>query len=680
MMDEHPTNKAKSDALHPFPANPPSIPDYELIRVIGSGSFGQVWIAIDVTGSACALKIIYRGDSEKEIFWKEFEGVKNYLPISRSSMGLVTILHVGKDPHEKYYYYTMELADNANLDAGKEWAEYEPLSLSLKISLLKKPCPLEQFEEIALCLSEGLAHLHNKGLIHRDIKPSNVIFVNGTAKLADVGLVSTRMEASTFIGTSGYIPPEGPGKPAGDVFALGKTFYELLTGKGMQAFPELPTMISDGSKTKSFASYNLIVAKSCEPNYLERIQDGSELVNSLKNINKSKDNRKNETSSRFPLLKTLIFLFFAALLVFYYDKEFNDSKIIASLNEFQEMYTEQIVNSDPKETTRAENDSNNSQSEKSISNKSNNTVAEFFLPRAPFEPMEKIEGNKKEERFLPRILQVPMDSIESGPIKVNPKKEKMIQFKKTVQEGEPFQWAEMKITMPWIPPGSFLMGSPESETDRDPDESPRITQNIANGFWLSSHEVTQDLYYKINKINPSNFDFNGQLPVENISWNEATDFCLNITKSAQEIGIISEEYFFSLPTEKEWEYSCRAGSHTAFSIGEFLTGKQANFKDIKSSAKHTFVNSTTPIGSYPPNKWGLYDMHGNVAEWTSSRYLDYSNIESKPNVINSNTQMVARGGAWNNYSKFCRAAYRNKFSPSFKSIGLGFRLALKFVQ
>ena len=678
MNNDRPTQKMEDSP--PFPFKIPVIADYKPIRVIGTGSFGQVWIALDATGSPCALKIIHKGKFDNEVFWKEFEGVKNYLPISRGNMGLVTILHVGKDPQENFYYYTMELADNANDSIGEDWKEYEALSLSLQINRIQMLYPLDKFEEIAINLADGLAHLHENGLVHRDIKPSNVIFINGKAKLADVGLVTKGVEASTFIGTAGYIPPEGPGMPAADVYALGKTFYELLTGKGIQDFPELPTMISDGSKTKSFATYNLIVAKSCEPNYLERIQDGSELVNSLKNINKLKDNRKNEPRSRFPLLKTLIFLFFAALLVFYYDQEFNDSKIIASLNEFQEMYSEQIVNSDPEETIREENDSNNSQSEISISNKSNNTVAEFFLPRAPFQPMEKMEGNEKEERFLPRILQVPIDSIESRPIKVNPKKEKKIESKETVQEEVPFQWAEMKINMPWIPPGSFLMGSPESETDRDYDESHRITQNIANGFWLSSHEVTQDLYFKINKINPSNFDFDGQLPVENISWNEATDFCLNITKSAQEKGVISEEYFFSLPTEKEWEYSCRAGSHTPFSIGEFITGKQANFKDIKSSAKHIFVNSTTLVGSYLPNKWGLHDMHGNVAEWTSSRYLDYSKIESKLKVINSNTQMVSRGGAWNNYSKFCRSAYRNKFSPSFKSSGLGFRLALRSVK
>jgi formylglycine-generating enzyme required for sulfatase activity len=673
LNNDRPTQKMEES--NPFPFKIPVIADYRPIRVIGTGSFGQVWIALDATGSPCALKIIHKGTFDDEVFWKEFEGVKNYLPISRSNMGLVTILHVGKDPQENFYYYTMELADNANDLIGDDWKEYEALSLSLQINQIQMLYPLDEFEEIAINLASGLAHLHENGLVHRDIKPSNVIFINGKAKLADVGLVTKGVEASTFIGTAGYIPPEGPGMPAADVYALGKTFYELLTGKGVQDFPELPTMISDGNKTKSFAAYNLIVAKSCAPNYLERIQDGSELLNSLKNINKLKDNRKNKPRSRFPLLNTLIFLFFAALLVFYYDREFNDSTIIASLNEFQEMYSEQILSFEPEETIREENDSKEVRSEVSISN---NTIAEFFLPRAPFEPMEKIKGNEKEVRFLPRILQVPMDSIESDPIEVNPKKVKKIESKKTVQEGVPFQWSEMKITMPWIPPGSFLMGSPESETDRDPDESPRITQNIANGFWLSSHEVTQDLYYKINKINPSNFDFDGQLPVENISWNEATDFCLNITRSAQEIGVISEEYFFSLPTEKEWEYSCRAGSRTAFSIGESVTGKQANFKDIKSSAKHIFVNSTTPVGSYPPNKWGLNDMHGNVAEWTSSRYLDYPNVGVlKPKILNSNTQIVARGGAWNNFSKFCRSAYRNKFSHSFKSSGLGFRISLK---
>ena len=101
---------------------------------------------------------------------------------------------------------------------------------------MDSPCNLDEFGEIALNLSNGLAHLHEKGLVHRDIKPSNVIFVNGVPKLADVGLVSIGSDASTFIGTTGYIPPEGPGTPQADIYALGKTLYELLTGNNIGAF------------------------------------------------------------------------------------------------------------------------------------------------------------------------------------------------------------------------------------------------------------------------------------------------------------------------------------------------------------------------------------------------------------------------------------------------------------
>jgi len=671
LNNDRPTQKMEDSP--PFPFKIPVIADYKPIRVIGTGSFGQVWIALDATGSPCALKIIHKGKFDNEVFWKEFEGVKNYLPISRGNMGLVTILHVGKDPQENFYYYTMELADNANDSIGEDWKEYEALSLSLQINRIQMLYPLDKFEEIAINLADGLAHLHENGLVHRDIKPSNVIFINGKAKLADVGLVTKGVEASTFIGTAGYIPPEGPGMPAADVYALGKTFYELLTGKGIQDFPELPTMISDGSKTKSFATYNLIVAKSCEPNYLERIQDGSELLNSLKNINKLKDNRKNEPRSRFPLLKTLIFLFFAALLIFYYDREFNDSKIIASLNEFQEMYPEQILNSEPEETIREENDSKEVRSEISISNNSNNTVAEFFLPRTPFQPMERIEGNEKEERFLPRILQVPMDSIESGPIEVNPKKVKKIESKKTVQKGEPFQWSEMKITMPWIPPGSFLMGSPESETDRRIEEKLKVKFNIEKGFWLSSHEVTQYLFQKIMKRNLSSNRTSTQLPAENLSWNDATSFCSKLTLLAHDSNMVPMEFSFNLPTEAQWEYACRAESDSRFSSGNTLGHKFANFRNnIQKS------NKTIKVGTLLPNRWGFYDMHGNVAEFTLDWFSPTKKFKSsdKYSYISKNEYKIAKGGAWNNPQSSCRSASRSLLNTSEIWHNVGFRICL----
>jgi len=152
----------------------------------------------------------------------------------------------------------MELADDLNNNDNQDWSNYEAKSLSSHIEMQAEPSPLNEFETIALNLSNGLAHLHENGLVHRDIKPSNVIFVNGVAKLADIGLVSFGSDASTFIGTTGYIPPEGPGSPQADVYALGKTLYELLTAKSVQFFPELPTTVfNDKKHSDQFSEYNL---------------------------------------------------------------------------------------------------------------------------------------------------------------------------------------------------------------------------------------------------------------------------------------------------------------------------------------------------------------------------------------------------------------------------------------
>src|SRR6185437_2406347 len=126
-----------------------------------------------------------------------------------------------------------------------------PKTLGKEISLHKK-LSLQECLELGMALSQALAELHKRGLVHRDVKPSNIIFVNGVPKLADIGLVAGVDETRSYVGTEGFIPPEGPGTPQADVFSLGKVLYEASTGKDRQDFPELPTLLDTLSDRENF--------------------------------------------------------------------------------------------------------------------------------------------------------------------------------------------------------------------------------------------------------------------------------------------------------------------------------------------------------------------------------------------------------------------------------------------
>jgi serine/threonine protein kinase len=200
----------------------PHIPDLEVIRQIGSGAYGEVWLAKSLTGAWRAVKVVYREDfKDEQTFLREFEGVQHYEPISRIHPGLVQILHVGKhDGDCPFYYYVMELADDAYSGTNISPIEYTPRTLRSDLRLLESNHPMnwDYCLEVGCQLSRALIYLHSKGLIHRDIKPSNVVFVDNHPKLADIGLVSHN-DQTGYVGTEGYIPPEGPGSNRADVYA-----------------------------------------------------------------------------------------------------------------------------------------------------------------------------------------------------------------------------------------------------------------------------------------------------------------------------------------------------------------------------------------------------------------------------------------------------------------------------
>ena len=245
----------------------PKIADHEILRIIGTGAYGEVWLARTVTGAYRAVKVVWREDFEDErSFIREFEGILQYEPIARHNPGLVHILHVGRQEGEyPYYYYVMELADDAYTGIHMDAANYRPRTLRSDMQLYGlHAMPLDYVLEVGSQLAHALAGLHAEELIHRDVKPANVVFVNSRAKLADAGLV-THNSRRTFVGTEGYIPPDGPGTPRADVYALAKVLYEMSTGKDRLDFPALPSELPEGTSQRRWLEFNSIICAAAHP-------------------------------------------------------------------------------------------------------------------------------------------------------------------------------------------------------------------------------------------------------------------------------------------------------------------------------------------------------------------------------------------------------------------------------
>jgi len=225
-----------------------------------------------------------------------------------------------------------------------------------------------------------------------------------------------------------------------------------------------------------------------------------------------------------------------------------------------------------------------------------------------------------------------------------------------------------------IPAGHFTMGSPADEADRQRwgDHETQHEVTISKSFYIGETAVTQEQYEAVMGSNPSEYK-GAKNPVETVSWDEATAFCASISKrTGRKVG---------LPMEAQWEYACRAGTTTPFNTGSVLARDMANYglwwTYPSNRAGDSREDGPLPVGSFKPNAWGLYDMHGSVWQWCSDLYGDYEKgPATDPTGATTVGLRVLRGGSWISDPWYCRSAYRGRGVPGYRRGGYGFRVAV----
>ena len=558
---------SSSPSTRSRPARPaPVVPDYLLERLIGQGSYGDVWLARNTAlGTHRALKVVYRDsfDSERP-YLREFNGIRQFEPVS-SHETQVSVFHVGKSDEAGYFYYVMELADDAATltqppaaappaapALPADLAQYTPATLA---ALLQQRGRLPGAEALplALALADALAHLHKHGLVHRDVKPSNVVFVNGRAKLADIGLVTHAAGADTLVGTLGYIPPEGPGAPSADIYSLGKVLYEMVTGLDRQEFPNLPDDLAELPDRERLLEFNEIILKCCHVDPRERYASGAELLADVQRLQAGHSLRGARAARRqLTVLASVAAAIGAAML--------------------------------------------------------------WGIFHAPPKP----DPGQRETR-------APSANYSLAP-----------------EPPPPAGFWTNSLGMAFVVvPGMPVEFSIWETRVRDYAIFAAATQRPAALGPSAVKGNTNSITWRRPGLNPAKPD----QPVRVVTWDDAVVFCRWLTEREREAGWLRDGESYRLPTDREWSWVAglreelgrtpqernQAGStDRLFYWGRAWPPppKAGNFADAASPMVERVAGYedgfavVSPVGAFPAERHGLFDLAGNVSEWCADELAE----------------------------------------------------------
>jgi len=648
---------------------------YQIIKYLAGGGFGDTYLAQDLKLPGkphCVVKHLKPKDNRpvvlqlaRRLFDTEAQVLYN---LGNQCPQIPTLFaHIEENGE---FYLVQEFIDghdlNTEIVAGKK------LSESYVITLLKN---------ILEVLTVPHEHQPN-AVIHRDIKPANLMRRRQDSKiiLIDFGavrqinqlIVNVNGDVTTTIaiGTPGYMPSEqAKGKPklCSDVYAVGMIGIQALTGIGPQQLQEDPRtgeVIWRNLVPRVDSRFADVLDKMVRDHFSQRYQNAGEALQALLSLSTNPSGSKVKTIPVIPQhtwpLPTNTTRRGLLQLVGFAGGGF----ALAVLS--QNLLNNKSSSSSPNFPPPSDNEPPSPES--SAQKSSPEPIAESPSPEASPKPSPETPAPKASSNSLKTFDFETVTVNSTGQI-ANRSQGQARVFTDNLGDG-------ITIDMIAIPGGSFVMGSPSTEAGRYSDEGPQRTVTVAP-FFMGKYEVTQAQYQAVMGNNPS--DFKGaKRPVESVNWDEAVEFCRKLTQNTGKT--------YRLPSEAEWEYACRAGTTTPFYFGDTITPDLVNYdgnNPYGSAPKGLWREQTTDVGSFPPNAFGLYDMHGNVWEWCSDKW--HGNYNGAPTDGSSwetgtDNNRVRRGGSWNHDAVLCRSAVRSYDSAVHRWWNRGFRVAVASVS
>jgi len=597
---------------------------YKIVLELGHGGMGKVYKAHDVSlDRPVALKVLPPHMAQEEEFIKRFSREARACA-KLNHPNIVTVYGVGR--HDDLYFIAMEFIDGDSL-AG----------LMAKSGKFDTHRALEIIRQAA----EALAEAHSKGIVHRDIKPQNIMIdVSGRVRVMDFGLAwasygTTRLTASgSVLGTPHYMSPEqwsdSQVDGRSDIYSLGVTLFEMLAGEPPFT-GETPVVIM-----RKAVMENAPPLMNLNPNVPPRL---SGMV--AKMIAKKPGDRYGSVAE------------LAAEIDAYMGTHREAPPVVAAVSDFSPRgYESQLAEFDRQVGEPTEVRGTAAQP---LGESRKTSVTPQPLPESrkmAVTPQPAAPAAKKSPLVwiiaaaaavvLAGVGVLAWRAMTKGGAK---------EFESTIFAKDDFVWIE---------PGTFVMGSAPDEPGREPDEA-QHTVTISRGFWMGKCEVTQRQWAAVMGNNPSALP-GENLPVEYVSWYEVQDFIRRLNEL--------EGADYRLPTEAEWEYACRAGTTTVYSLGDDPAGLDA-YAWYQADSE----GRTHDVGTKKPNAWGLYDMHGNVWEWCQDWVGPYplSSVTDPTGSPGGKTR-VGRGGSMGVGSGMCRSADRSAADPENRGADLGFRL------